>query len=113
MGGRRTEDNAVRSRYRRERARRGGRRRLNTIVLNSFFRGRERFMFLRKTGWQAIAAAVITALLLSACTQTGSGTGPPTPAASSAGGKGLRIARNPEPLSAFAPWQIDYKPTLR
>src|SRR5438105_171479 len=112
MGGRRTEDNAVRSRYRRERARRGGRRRLNTIVLNSFFRGRERFMFLRKTGWQAIAAAVITALLLSACTQTGSGTGSPTPGASSAGAKVLRMARNAEPFSPFVPWQIDDNPTL-
>src|SRR5438874_12275968 len=112
MEGRRTEDNAVRSRYRRERARRGGRRRLNTIVLNSFFRGRERFMFVRKTGWQAIAAAVITALLLSACTQTGSGTGSPTPGASSAGAKVLRMARNAEPFSPFVPWQIDDNPTL-
>ena len=69
-------------------------------------------MFLRKTGWQAIAAAVITALLLSACTQTGSGTWSPTPGASSAGAKVLRMARNAEPFSPFVPWQIDDNPTL-
>src|SRR5207237_10822318 len=77
-----------------------------------FFRGRERFMFLGKTGWQAMAAAVIAALLLSACTQTGSGTGSPTPGASSAGSKVLRMARNAEPFSPFVPWQIDDNPTL-
>ena len=69
-------------------------------------------MFLRKIGSQAMAAAAIAALLLSACTQTGSGTGSPTPAASSAGPKVLRMARNAEPFSPFVPWQIDDNPAL-
>ena len=61
-------------------------------------------MFLRKTGWQATAVATIAALLLSACTPTGSGTGSPTPGASNAGPKVLRMARNAEPFSPFVPW---------
>jgi peptide/nickel transport system substrate-binding protein len=69
-------------------------------------------MFPRKAGWQAMAAAAIAALLLSACTQTGSGTGSPTPGASSAGPKVLRMARNAEPFSPFVPWQIDDNPAL-
>ena len=69
-------------------------------------------MFLRKTGWQAIAAAVITALLLSACAPTTTGTGTsPTPGASAAS-KVLRMARNAEPFSPFVPWQIDDNPAL-
>src|SRR5437870_11530100 len=69
-------------------------------------------MFLRKTGWQATAVATIAALLLSACTQTGSGTGSPTPGASSTGPKVLRMARQAEPFSPFVPWQIDDNPAL-
>jgi peptide/nickel transport system substrate-binding protein len=67
-------------------------------------------MFTCKTRWPVITA-VIGALLLSACTQTGTGTGSPTPG-SSAGPKVLKMARNAEPFSPFVPWQIDDNPAL-
>jgi peptide/nickel transport system substrate-binding protein len=72
-------------------------------------------MFLRKTGWQAMAMAVIGALLLSACAPSGTGTQSPSnaPSASaSTGPKVLRMARQAEPFSPFIPWQIDDNPTL-
>src|SRR5438093_9410505 len=76
------------------------------------FQWRERFMFARKTGWPVIAVA-IAALVLSACTQTGTGTQSPTtqPSASPVS-KVLRMARNAEPFSPFVPWQIDDNPAL-
>src|SRR5207247_6671681 len=67
-------------------------------------------MLTRKTGWPVIAA-VIGALLLAACTPTGTGTGSQTPGASAAS-KVLRMARNAEPFSPFVPWQIDDNPAL-
>src|SRR6266566_6108160 len=71
-------------------------------------------MFARKTGWPVIAAA-IGALVLSACTQTGTGTQSPTtqPSASASPvSKVLKMARNAEPFSPFVPWQIDDNPAL-
>jgi peptide/nickel transport system substrate-binding protein len=56
-----------------------------------------------------VIAAVIAALVLSACTQTGTGTGSETPGASPAS-KVLRMARQAEPFSPFIPWQIDDNP---
>jgi peptide/nickel transport system substrate-binding protein len=67
-------------------------------------------MFLRKTRWPVITA-VIAALVLSACTPTGTGTGSQSPGASPAS-KVLRMARNAEPFSPFVPWQIDDNPAL-
>src|SRR5256886_5345831 len=69
-------------------------------------------MFLRKTGWQGGAVATIAGLLISACAPASTGTGSPTPGASSAGPKVLRMARNAEPFSPFVPWQIDDNPAL-
>lgn len=70
-------------------------------------------MFARKTGWPVLGT-VIAALLLSACTQTGTSAGTsPTPGASaSPASKVLRMARNAEPFSPFVPWQIDDNPAL-
>ena len=69
-------------------------------------------MFARKTGWPVIAAA-IAALVLSACTQTGTGTQSPSPGASTSPvSKVLRMARQAEPFSPFVPWQIDDNPAL-
>ena len=72
-------------------------------------------MFARKIGWPVIGV-VIGALLLSACTQTPTGTGSsPTPGASASVtpvAKVLRMARNAEPFSPFVPWQIDDNPAL-
>jgi len=70
-------------------------------------------MFVRKTGWPVIGV-VIGALLLSACTQTGTGTGasPTQGASASPASKVLRMARNSEPFSPFVPWQIDDNPAL-
>jgi peptide/nickel transport system substrate-binding protein len=70
-------------------------------------------MFERKTGWPVIGM-VIGALLLSACTQTGTGTGssPTQGASASPASKVLRMARNAEPFSPFVPWQIDDNPAL-
>lgn len=65
-------------------------------------------MFIRKTRWPVISA-VIASLLLTACTQTG--TGSQTPGAGAAS-KVLRMARNAEPFSPFVPWQIDDNPAL-
>lgn len=62
-------------------------------------------MFAGKTRW-----ALIAALVLGACTQTGTGA-QPTPSAGPTA-EVLRMARNAEPFSPFVPWQIDDKPTL-
>ncbi len=67
-------------------------------------------MFIRRTR-RPVASAVIALLLLSACTQTGTGTATDQPAAS-AGPQVLRMARNAEPFSPFVPWQIDDNPAL-
>jgi peptide/nickel transport system substrate-binding protein len=67
-------------------------------------------MLLRKTRWPVISA-VIAALLLSACTQTGTGTGSQAPGTSAAS-KVLRMARQAEPFSPFIPWRIDDNPAL-
>jgi peptide/nickel transport system substrate-binding protein len=67
-------------------------------------------MFLRKARWP-VASAVIAALVLSACTPTGTGTQSQTPGASAAPTV-LRMARQAEPFSPFIPWQIDDNPTL-
>ena len=70
-------------------------------------------MFARKTGWPVLWV-VIAALLLSACTQTPTGTGssPTQSAQASPASKVLRMARNAEPFSPFVPWQIDDNPAL-
>lgn len=67
-------------------------------------------MFARKTRWP-VTSAVIAAVLLSACTQTGTQS-PTTQPGSSAGPQVLRMARNAEPFSPFVPWQIDDNPAL-
>jgi peptide/nickel transport system substrate-binding protein len=69
-------------------------------------------MFASKTRWP-VMWAVVAALVLSACTQSSTGTQSPTPGASaSAAPQVLRMARNAEPFSPFVPWQIDDNPTL-
>lgn len=71
-------------------------------------------MFAGKTRWP-VMWAVVGALLLSACTQSSTGSPSPTPGASasaSAAPQVLRMARNAEPFSPFVPWQIDDNPTL-
>jgi peptide/nickel transport system substrate-binding protein len=69
-------------------------------------------MLARKARWP-VMSAVIAALLLSACTQTGTGTQSPSAQPSpSAAAKVLRMARNAEPFSPFVPWQIDDNPAL-
>jgi peptide/nickel transport system substrate-binding protein len=68
-------------------------------------------MFAGKT--RPVMWAVVAALLVSACTQSGTSTQSPTPGASaSAAPQVLRMARNAEPFSPFVPWQIDDNPTL-
>jgi peptide/nickel transport system substrate-binding protein len=67
-------------------------------------------MFARKTR-RPVASAVVALLLLSACTQTGTGSATNQPVAS-AGPQVLRMARNAEPFSPFVPWQIDDNPAL-
>src|SRR6266540_3688693 len=58
-----------------------------------------------------VASAVVALLLLSACTQTGTGSATNQPSAN-AGPQVLRMARNAEPFSPFVPWQIDDNPAL-
>ncbi|HAF10264.1 MAG TPA: hypothetical protein DCK98_09315, partial [Chloroflexi bacterium] len=68
-------------------------------------------MFAGKT--RPVMWAVVAALLVSACTQSGTSTQSPTPGASaSSAPQVLRMARNAEPFSPFVPWQIDDNPTL-
>ena len=67
-------------------------------------------MFARKTR-RPVISAVIALLLLSACTQTGTGTATTQPGASAAP-QVLRMARQAEPFSPFVPWQIDDTPAL-
>jgi peptide/nickel transport system substrate-binding protein len=83
---------------------------MRTDRVDDLMTWRETFMFTRKTHWPVIAA-VIAALLLSACTQPGTNTATSQPGAS-AGPQVLRMARNAEPFSPFVPWQIDDNPAL-
>jgi len=69
-------------------------------------------MFAGKSRWP-VMWAVVAALLVGACTQSGTSTQSPTPGASaSAAPQVLRMARNAEPFSPFVPWQIDDNPAL-